>query len=303
MDNATTNTLIIAFGMLFVVLNALALGMSAHIGDVLAHFARNWKSAVLILVVNFVIIPGLVVGLTALLDIPSDLKIGFCIVALVAGAPFAPLLTRLARGDVATSTTMFIALTVGTILLAPLFLPLAVTALVPSVGLQSYWDVAWPLLAFLAAPIALGCIARLRYPRFAQAVQKPFRIVYIVCLLLYVNVFIVGYWSLFTQAWGSGAYLAAFGVPILGILFGSLLGARTRGIRHARVITTAERSISGAIIVTVFSYTQPLANVAVTIINTIAIVILLVLSLEWGRAAARRTQAAAPAASAAATPR
>ena len=49
------------------------------------------------------------------------------------------------------------------------------------------------------------------------------------------------------------------------------------------MITTAQRSITGAIVVTVFSYTQPLANVSVTVVNTIGIVILLVLALEWRR--------------------
>ena len=78
-------------------------------------------------------------------------------------------------------------------------------------------------------------------------------------------------------------------VPILGIALGSLISRKSVGARHASVITTAQRSIGGAIIVTIFNYPQPLANVAVTIINVIGITILLLLSLEWGRRGSAKT--------------
>lgn len=58
------------------------------------------------------------------------------------------------------------------------------------------------------------------------------------------------------------------------------------------MITTAQRSITAGIIVTVFNYTQPLANVSVTIINTIGIAILLILAIEWARAQVRRSSPA-----------
>jgi BASS family bile acid:Na+ symporter len=292
-NDSSINTIITAFGMLFVIANALALGMRVHIGTVLSAFARNWRFAVLVLVINFVILPALIIGFAAIVGIPPDIKIGYCIVALAAGAPFAPLLTRLAKGDTAMSTTLFVALVVGTVVVVPLALPFAVTALVPSVPSPPIWGVAWPLLAFLAAPLALGCVVRLRYPRFSARAAKGLQLVSIAALLLYVNVFITAYWSSFTQAWGSGAYWAAFAVPLLGIVFGGLIARKNAATRHASIITTAQRSISGAIIVTVFTYPQPLANVSVTIINTVGIVILLVFSLEWGRARTRAAKAMA----------
>ena len=77
-------------------------------------------------------------------------------------------------------------------------------------------------------------------------------------------------------------------MPILGIAFGSIISLKDVETRHASVLSTAQRSISGAIVVTIFNYPQPLANVSVTIINFVGILILLVLSLEWGRAQARK---------------
>jgi BASS family bile acid:Na+ symporter len=284
MAGNVTQTVIIAFGMLFVVMNSLGLGLKVEVGNILADFFRHWKLAAWVLLINFVILSGLIIGFAALVHIPADIKIGYCIVALAAGAPFAPMLTRLAKGSVEMSTTLFLALIVGTVIVVPLALSPAVTALVPSVHRVPIWDVAWPLLLFIVVPLAVGCLVRLRYPDEAAKGERPVQLIAIVALLLYVNVFITSSLSLFANAWGSGTYLAAIVVPILGIVLGSLISRKNVENRRASVITTAQRSISGAIVVTVFNYPQPLANVAVTIINTFGITILLLLSLEWGRA-------------------
>lgn len=283
MAGNATQTVIIAFGLLFVILNSLGLGLKLEVGHMLAHFLRQWKLAARVLLINFVILPGLIIGYAALVHIPADIKIGYCIVALAAGAPFAPMLTRLAKGNVEMSTTLFVVLVVGTVIVVPLALSPAVTALVPQVPKIPIWHVAWPLLVFILVPLLVGCLVRLRYPDEAVKGERPLQLIAIIALLLYFNVFVASSWSLFENAWGSGTYLAAIVVPILGIALGSLISIKNVENRRASVITTAQRSISGAIIVTIFDYPQPLANVAVTIINTFGITILLLLSLEWGR--------------------
>lgn len=121
--------------------------------------------------------------------------------------------------------------------------------------------------------------------------MRPLVIIEIACLLLYTNLFIYAFTSQFASVWWA-AYLAAIAVPILGIAFGSVISIRDAASRHACVITTAQRSITAGIIVTVFNYTQPLANVSVTIINTIGIAILLILAIEWARAQVRRSSPA-----------
>jgi len=253
MAGNVTQTVIIAFGMLFVVMNSLGLGLKVEVGNILADFFRHWKLAAWVLLINFVILSGLIIGFAALVHIPADIKIGYCIVALAAGAPFAPMLTRLAKGSVEMSTTLFLALIVGTVIVVPLALSPAVTALVPSVHRVPIWDVAWPLLLFIVVPLAVGCLVRLRYPDEAAKGERPVQLIAIVALLLYVNVFITSSLSLFANAWGSGTYLAAIVVPILGIVLGSLISRKNVENRRASVITTAQRSISGAIVVTILT--------------------------------------------------
>jgi len=282
-----------SFGLLFAILNSFTLGLRLEVGHILGHFFQNWRAAVRVLLINFVILPALVIGFAAIAPVDSDIKIGFCIVALAAGAPFAPAITRLARGDVAMSTSLFLVMVVVTVVLVPVVLPIAVSAVVPDVQRIGIWSIAWPLLAFVILPLLVGCLMRLRYEEVVASWVRPLLVVQLTCLVLYVNLFIFAFTSLFAEVWW-GAYVAAIAVPVLGIALGSLISRRSTATRHASIITTAQRSITGAIVVTIFNYTQPLANVSVTVINTIGIVILLVLAIEWGRARPRKKSEPAP---------
>ena len=104
------------FGVLFVILNSFGLGLRLSVGKLLAEAFAHWKIAVWALVINFVIIPLLFIGylLTIASSIPGEIKVGFCVAALCAGMPFAPLLARLAKADVSISTTLLVVLTVAT---------------------------------------------------------------------------------------------------------------------------------------------------------------------------------------------
>ena len=124
------SVLINGFGVLFVILNSFGLGLRLPVGKLLAQAFAHWKIAVWALVINFVIIPLLFIGylLTIASSIPGEIKVGFCVAALSAGMPFAPLLARLAKADVSISTTLLVVLTVATIIALPLGLPLAIDA-------------------------------------------------------------------------------------------------------------------------------------------------------------------------------
>src|SRR6478672_10694560 len=153
---STQTELINGFGVLFVILNSFALGLRLPVGKVVAEAFTHWKIAVWALVINFVVIPLLFVGylLTVASSIPDEIKVGFCVAALCAGMPFAPLLARLAKADVGISTTLLVLLTVATIIALPIGLPLAIDAV--DVQLKvSAWDIAWPLLLFLLLPLLL----------------------------------------------------------------------------------------------------------------------------------------------------
>jgi BASS family bile acid:Na+ symporter len=130
MTQSSQSVLINGFGVLFVILNSFGLGLRLPVGKILAEAAAHWKIAVWALVINFVIIPLLFIGylLTIASSIPGEIKVGFCVAALSAGMPFAPIIARLAKADVSIATTLLVVLTVATIIALPLGLPLAIDA-------------------------------------------------------------------------------------------------------------------------------------------------------------------------------
>jgi bile acid:Na+ symporter, BASS family len=107
---SSQSVLINGFGVLFVILNSFGLGLRLAVGKLLGEAVAHRKIAVWVLVVNFVVIPLLFIGylLTIASSIPDEIKVGFCVAALCAGMPFAPLLAGLAKADVSIATTLLV---------------------------------------------------------------------------------------------------------------------------------------------------------------------------------------------------
>ena len=283
--------LINGFGVLFVILNSFGLGLRLTIGKFLGQAAAHRRIAVWVLVVNFIVIPLVFVGylLTVASSIPDEIKVGFCIAALSAGMPFAPILAKLAKADAAIATTLLVVLTVATVIALPLGLPLAIDAVDAKLE-PTVWDIAWPLLLFLLLPMALGCAFRVWWPDLTPALAQWVVRVAILCLLFNANFTLVAYWSDFVQEWGTESYIAALAGPFVGLGCGYLLvsGLRVKdlGVRHATEITTAMRNIAPMLLMMIFPFgADPLVTVSITILNAVGVTIVLLYVLVWRRAA------------------
>jgi BASS family bile acid:Na+ symporter len=290
----TQVVLINGFGVLFVIFNAFGLGLRLPVGKLLVEAVAHWKIAAWLLVINFVIIPLLFIAylLTIAASIPGEFKVGFCIAALCAGMPFAPILARIAKADAGIATTLLVVLTVATIIALPLGLPLAIDVVDAQVT-TSTWDIAWPLLLFLLLPLVLGCAFRLGWPDLVPELQRPVLGVAILALLLNLNFTLFVYWDLFVQAWGTGSYLAALAGPFIGLgsgyLLVSILGVSDVGISHAIEITTAIRNIAPMLLMMIFPFVAyPNVTVSITILNSVGITVVLLFVLVWRRAASPR---------------
>jgi BASS family bile acid:Na+ symporter len=227
--------------------------------------------------------------LTVASSIPGEIKVGFCVAALCAGMPFAPILAKLAKANVSIATTLLVVMTVATVIALPIGLPLAVDA-VDAQLTTSFWDVAWPLLLFLVLPLALGCCFRIGWPDLTAPLAKWVVRVAILCLLFNLNFTLVAYWDLFVQTWGTASYIAAIAGPFIGLGCAYLLvsGLRVKdfGTRHATEITTAVRNIAPMLLMMIFPFgADPLVTVSITILNTVGIVVVLLFVLIWRRAA------------------
>ncbi|MCO5301233.1 MAG: bile acid:sodium symporter [Candidatus Nanopelagicales bacterium] len=290
MTQSSQVVLINGFGVLFVVLNSFGLGLRLPIGDLLGQALAHRRIAGWLLVINFVVIPVVFIGylLTIASSIPDEIKVGFCVAALCAGMPFAPILAKLGKADVSIATTLLVILTFGTIIALPIGLPLAVDAVDVQLTVSA-WSVAWPLLVFLLLPLILGCGFRVWWPDLTPPLAQWTVRVAILCLLFNVNFTLVAYWDLFAQEWGTKSYIAAFAGPFIGLGSGYLLvsGLRVKdlAVRHAAETTTAIRNIAPMLLMMIFPFAaDPLVTVSITILNTIGITVILLFVLMWRRA-------------------
>lgn len=290
MNQSSQTVLINGFGVLFVVLNSFGLGLRLPIGELLGQALAHRRIAGWLLVINFLVIPVVFIGylLTIASSIPDEIKVGFCVAALCAGMPFAPILAKLGRADVSIATTLLVILTFGTIIALPIGLPLAVRAVDVQLTVSA-WDVAWPLLVFLLLPLILGCGFRVWWPDLTPPLAQWTVRVAILCLLFNVNFTLVAYWDLFVQEWGTKSYIAAIAGPFIGLGCGYLLvsGLRVKdlAVRHAAETTTAIRNIAPMLLMMIFPFAaDPLVTVSITILNTIGITVILLFVLMWRRA-------------------
>ncbi len=290
MTQSSQVVLINGFGVLFVVLNSFGLGLRLPIGDLLGQALAHRRIAGWLLVINFVVIPVVFIGylLTIASSIPDEIKVGFCVAALCAGMPFAPILAKLGKADVSIATTLLVILTFGTIIALPIGLPLAVDAVDVQLTVSA-WSVAWPLLVFLLLPLILGCGFRVWWPDLTPPLAQWTVRVAILCLLFNVNFTLVAYWDLFAQEWGTKSYIAAFAGPFIGLGSGYLLvsGLRVKdlAVRHAAETTTAIRNVAPMLLMMIFPFAaDPLVTVSITILNTIGITVILLFVLMWRRA-------------------
>ena len=286
--------LTLATGVLYVALNSLVFGLTIQVGQFIAKFFRTWQLALWVLVVNYLVLTVLIVGFVVLVanGVPPSVKVGFCLIALAAGSPFSPLVTRLAKGDVPTSLNLLVTLTVATMIVVPLALPPVAAAVDPQLRIAT-WDVTWPILAVMLLPLVIGILARLRWSDVAAEAAHFFRPVLIVVLLLHVNFYFVANLNAYVAAWNTGTYVAAIGVPLLGLVCAyalvTVLGLKDAGTRHACEITTGMRSLPMVILMILFPFAaDPLVGVSSLMANLIGLVVLLIFGMEWGRAVAKK---------------
>jgi len=160
---------IIGFGLIFIVTAALGNGLSITAPAIMGPLRAHTQLDVMLILSNFIVVPVLVIGLTALLPFDPQIKMAFAALALTAGAPFIPWLVSLAKGDLAYSGATVLLLTIGTWIVLPLALPVVLTALGTG-ATPSVWLLLWPMLLFMLLPLVAGVFIRNRYPRLAMEI-------------------------------------------------------------------------------------------------------------------------------------
>lgn len=145
----TLNTIAQLSGLVFVVGSMLAMGLSLTVPQIIQPL-KNKRLVILALIANFVIVPALAYGITALIPIGEGQRIGLILLATAAGAPFLPKLAQAAKGDMAFSVGLMVLLMVVTVIYLPIVLPLLLT------GVEvNPWDIAQSLIVTMLIPLEI----------------------------------------------------------------------------------------------------------------------------------------------------
>jgi BASS family bile acid:Na+ symporter len=171
---------------------------------------------------SFVIGPAMAVLLAKALPLAEPYALGLILLGLAPCAPFVPLLSQRAGADVNYMAAYLLLASIGT----EIALPAAIPFLAPGLSADP-WSISWPLLLFIALPLAIGIwigsVGRKRADVFHPIVKKvtnvDIAIMLAIVLVLYWRDFLgaVGSYAIAAQilyycALAAGAYSLGFGL-------------------------------------------------------------------------------------------
>jgi predicted Na+-dependent transporter len=262
---------------LFVITSMLAMGMSLTVKQIIDPL-RNVRMVVLVLLGNFLLVPALAWGLTAVLPMGQAQATALILVGACAGAPFLPKLAQMSKGNLALSVGMMVLLMVVTIIYAPLVLPL----LLPGAQVDVL-AIAQSLIVLMLLPLALGLLVKWRYAETAVSWQPHLSQASTYSLLLLIAAGLLLQWRNILGAIGSwlilGTLLLVVGAVVIGyfLSFGS-----DSADRKVAALGTGQRNLSAALLVGA-SFGDSETLVMTLVASLILAVLLVVLGGEMGK--------------------
>ena len=259
----------------------VAIGLSVT-GSELLRVARNWQLVARALLANYVLVPGVTVGLLLLFDVQPLVAAGFLILAACPGAPYGPPLTAVARGNVPIAVGLMVLLAGSSAIVAPLLLRFLLPWISRDATLQlEATTIVATLLVTQLVPLGVGIAFRQFRPRQAEWLQPP-----AVRLSRFLNLAAVGL-ILIAQSrslteiqprglLGMCLLLAASG------LIGWLLGGRNAAARRSLTVTTSLRNIAVGLVVATSCFANTPALTAVVSYGLLSLLGTLGLSLWLG---------------------
>lgn len=137
---------------IFVISAMLNVGLTQKPANIFQHL-RNWQYLARMALVNFVVVPALMIFFVGVFGIEEPYAIGLVIFSAAAGAPLLIKLTARSQNEIAAGATVQMVLMIGTVFIMPVLLPL----IIEGVSVDS-WAIASGLIMQMILPLALGMV-------------------------------------------------------------------------------------------------------------------------------------------------
>lgn len=261
----------------FVITSMLNVGLTQKPSRLLRHL-DNRAFLVRMLVVNFVVVPALMIAAVSMVDLEPVYAAGLLVFSLAAGAPFLIKLTSISRSEIALGATVLLVLMVASVVVLPVALPLVLEGLTVDA-----WAIVRSLLTQMLLPLALGMLARQYASDVVAVIQPGVARLSNVALYVLIVAIIVGY----LPALRDPGLWAAIGVGMvvlaLALFLGYMMGDGHGQLKDVGGLGTAQRGTAAAMIVAQGNFEDPRVLVVITLVNTFGIVLLIVAAKAMGR--------------------
>ncbi len=264
-------------GLVFVVGSMLAMGLSLTVAQIMQPL-KNRRLVMLALVANFVIVPALAYGITAVIPVTEGARIALILLSTAAGAPFLPKLAQAAKGDMAFAVGLMVLLMVVTVVYLPIVLPLLLT------GIEvNPWDIASSLIITMLIPLGIGLFIKVRYAETAAHLQPTFAQASNTSLMLMMGILLLLNVRNILATIGTGVLIAGVIFIIASFVIGYLLGGPGKDTKAVLGLGTGQRNIAAAIVVAAQNFSDPDVLITIIVIAILALFILMPLGGELGK--------------------
>lgn len=260
----------------FVISSMLAMGAGLSIRQIIQPL-RDARLVVLALVANFVLMPLLAIGISAVLYLDEPLRIGLLLLGCAAGAPFLPKLAELAQGNLPFAVGTMVLLMVATVGYLPIVMPL----LLPGVAVNPA-QIGQSLVLLMLLPLGIGLCLKARFEEFAATAKPLLDRASNISLFLLVLLITAANIDKVLQVFGTRGILAGVVFVALGLAVGwSVRGPRndTRGVLG---LGTGQRNIGAALVVGSERFSDPTVVVRVIVVAIVGLIVLMPLSRALG---------------------
>ena len=260
----------------------VTVGVGLSVWDLLK-VARNWKLALRAGIANYLLVPAAAVGLLFLFQLEPMVAAGFLIAIVCPGAPFAPLLTVLAKGRLAIAVGVMAISAASSAIIAPLLLRF----LLPLVTGQGDLTIKpikiiTTLIVGQFLPLGLGLALHHAKPRLADRLQVPLNRFSTLLNLGLITLILVSQFKLLQQIrlsgfWGMSIMVAST------LLAGWVLGGSDSNQRKTMAITTSARNVGVALVIVASSFPGTEVVTATTAFALFQIIAVVLVAVIWGR--------------------
>ncbi len=260
----------------------VAIGLEVTLAEVRT-FARDTMLTARAAIANYVLVPAITLAFLFAFRTAPDVAAGFLTLAACPGAPFAPPVTALARGDVAAAAWLMALLAATSTLIAPLLLAGMLPLVAGPTRLQvDAVGMAITLAVTQLLPLCAGVLIRHRRPNWAQAARKPARRLGAILSLAAVGLILVTNFNTL-KAIHAVAFLGMTALLLTSLAIGVVLAGRDEKRRKALALTTSLRNVGLALFIASTAFPETAAVTAVVAYGLLEISVTLVVAFFWGR--------------------